>query len=90
VTELENARQKAASNNAVTGGSIPARSSSGLGHLDQARRVRQARRDIQQHHPGVDAVANQQTVDSAIPVGPNGSPSDNKKGKLTFTRGRPG
>jgi Porin subfamily len=33
---------------------------------------------------GVDAVANQQTVDSSIPVGPNGSPTDNKKGQLTF------
>ena len=33
---------------------------------------------------GVNAVANQQTVDGSIPVGPNGSPTDNKKGQLTF------
>ena len=33
---------------------------------------------------GVDAVANQQTIDTAIPVGPNGSPTDNRKGQLTF------
>src|SRR5439155_5500492 len=33
---------------------------------------------------GVDAVANQQTVDTAIPVGPDGTPADHKRGQLTL------
>src|SRR6266850_5224437 len=85
VTELENARQKAASNNAVTGGSIPGSfklpgsdTSIKLGGYVKLDAI------FSNITQGVDAVANQQTVDSAIPVGPNGSPSDNKKGQLTF------
>jgi hypothetical protein len=85
VTELENSQQKAAPNNAVTGGSMPGSfklpgsdTSIKLGGYVKLDAIYS---NITQ---GVDAVANQQTVDSAIPVGPNGSPSDNKKGQLTF------
>ncbi len=85
VSELENAQQKAASTDAVTGGSMPgsfklpgSTTSIKLGGYVKFDAVYS---DITQ---GVDAVANQQTVDTAIPVGPNGSPSDNKKGQLTL------
>ena len=81
VTELENAQQKPA----VTEGSIPGSfkltgsdTSIKLGGYVKLDAIYS---NITQ---GVDAVANQQTVDTAIPVGPNGSPSDNKKGQLTF------
>jgi len=81
VTELENAQQKPA----VTEGSIPG--SFKLPGSDTSIKfggyvkLDAIYSNITQ---GVDAVANQQTVDTAIPVGPNGSPSDNKKGQLTF------
>jgi hypothetical protein len=85
VTELENVQQKAASNNALTVGSAPGSfklpgsdTSIKLGGYVKFDAIYS---NITQ---GVDAVANQQTVDSAIPVGPNGSPTDNKKGQLTF------
>jgi hypothetical protein len=81
VAELENARQKPA----VTEGSIPGSfklpgsdTSIKLGGYVKFDAIYS---NITQ---GVDAVANQQTVDTAIPVGPNGSPSDNKKGQLTL------
>lgn len=85
VAELENAQQKTASNGAVTGGSAPGSfklpdsdTSIKLGGYVKLDAIYS---NITQ---GVDAVANQQTVDTAIPVGPNGSPTDNKKGQLTF------
>jgi len=85
VTALEDSQRKAAPDNAVTGGSVPGSfklpgsdTSIKLGGYVKLDAIYS---NITQ---GVDAVANQQTVDSAIPVGPNGSPSDNKKGQLTF------
>jgi hypothetical protein len=81
VTELENAQQKPA----MTGGNVPG--SFKLPGSDTSIKfggyvkLDAIYSNITQ---GVDAVANQQTVDTAIPVGPNGSPSDNKKGQLTF------
>ena len=85
VTELENAQNKRAPNGAVTEGAMPgsfklpgSTTSIKLGGYVKLDAIYS---NITQ---GVDAVANQQTVDSAIPVGPNGSPSDNKKGQLTF------
>lgn len=85
VSELENAQQKAASNGAATPGSAPGSfklpgsdTSIKLGGYVKLDAIYS---NITQ---GVDAVANQQTVDTAIPVGPNGSPTDNKKGQLTF------
>ena len=85
VAELENSRQKTAQDNAVTGGSLPGSfklpgsdTSIKLGGYVKFDAIYSS---ITQ---GVNSVANQQTVDSAIPVGPNGSPSDNKKGQLTF------
>ena len=68
VTELENSQQKAAPNNAVTGGSTPGSfklpgsdTSVKLGGYVKLDAIYS---NITQ---GVDAVANQQTVDSAIP-----------------------
>ncbi len=85
VNELENAQQKTAPTSAVTGGDIPgsfklpgSNTSIKLGGYVKFDAVYS---NITQ---GVDAVANQQTVDNAIPVGPTGSPSDNKKGQLTL------
>jgi outer membrane DcaP-like protein len=85
VAELESAQQKAASNGAVTGGSMPGSfklpgsdTSIKLGGYVKFDAI------YSNLTQGVDAVANQQTVDSAIPVGPNGSPTENKKGQLTF------
>jgi DcaP outer membrane protein len=81
VAELENAQQKPA----VTEGSIPG--SFKLPGSDTSIKfggyvkLDAIYSNITQ---GVNAVANQQTVDTAIPVGPNGSPSDNKKGQLTL------
>jgi len=85
VNELENARQKTAPAGAVTGGDIPgsfklpgSNTSIKLGGYVKFDAVYS---DITQ---GVDAVANQQTVDNAIPVGPSGTPADHKRGQLTL------
>jgi hypothetical protein len=79
VAELEQSQNKIAPDSARAGGSIPGSNTSikfgGYVKLDALYS------NITQ---GVDAVANQQTVVSAIPVGPDGSPSANKKGQLTF------
>jgi hypothetical protein len=82
VSELEAAQKRS---DAVTGGSMPgsfklpgSETSIKLGGYVKFDAIYS---DITQ---GVNAVANQQTVDSSIPVGPNGSPTDNKKGQLTF------
>jgi len=91
VNQLEDAQRKTAPTGAVTGRAMPGSiHASRLGHIDQARRVRQVRRRYSDITQGVDAVANQQTVDSAIPVGPTGTPADHKRGQLTFTPGRRG
>ena len=81
VSELERAQKK----DAVTGGAMPGSfklpgsdTSIKLGGYVKLDAIYS---NITQ---GVNAVANQQTVDTAIPVGPDGSPSDNKKGQLTF------
>src|SRR2546430_906354 len=85
VNELEDAQRKTAPTNAVTGGDVPgsfklpgSTTSIKLGGYVKFDAVYS---DITQ---GVDAVANQQTVDTAIPVGPTGTPADHKRGQLTF------
>jgi hypothetical protein len=85
VNELEAAQQKPAPASAVTGGAIPgsftlpgSNTSIKLGGYVKFDAVYS---DITQ---GVDAVANQQTVDNAIPVGPDGTPADHKRGQLTL------
>src|SRR5258708_8313082 len=85
VNELENTQQKTAPSGVVTGGDIPgsfrlpgSTTSIKLGGYVKFDAVYS---DITQ---GVDAVANQQTVDSAIPVGPTGTPADHKRGQLTY------
>src|SRR5712671_7162075 len=85
VNELEDARQKTAPAGVVTGGAIPgsftlpgSNTSIKLGGYVKFDAVYS---DITQ---GVDAVANQQTVDNAIPVGPDGTPADHKRGQLTY------
>jgi hypothetical protein len=85
VNELEDAQKKTAPAGAVTGGAIPgsfmlpgSTTSIKLGGYVKFDAVYS---DITQ---GVDAVANQQTVDNAIPVGPTGTPADHKRGQLTF------
>jgi outer membrane DcaP-like protein len=85
VNELEAAQQKTAPTGVVTGGAIPgsftlpgSNTSIKLGGYVKFDAVYS---DITQ---GVDAVANQQTVDNAIPVGPDGTPADHKRGQLTL------
>src|SRR6266849_5561892 len=85
VNELEDTQRKTAPTGAVTGGDIPGSftlpgsdTSIKLGGYVKFDAVYS---DITQ---GVDAVANQQTVDSAIPVGPGGTPADHKRGQLTL------
>src|SRR5712692_1164652 len=81
VNELEEAQRKTA----LTGGAIPcslmlpgSNTSIKLGGYVKFDAVYS---DITQ---GVDAVANQQTVDTAIPVGPTGTPASNKTGELSL------
>jgi len=81
VAELENARQKPAVTEGTIPGSFKLPGSATSIKLGGYVKLDAIYSNITQ---GVDAVANQQSVDSAIPVGPNGSPSDNKKGQLTF------
>src|SRR6266481_6388544 len=85
VNELEDAQRKSAPTGVVTGGDIPgsfrlpaSTTSIKLGGYVKFDAVYS---DITQ---GVDAVANQQTVDTAIPVGPGGTPADHKRGQLTY------
>jgi len=85
VNELENAQRKTAPDSALTAGStlgsfrLPDSSTSiKLGGYVKFDAVYS---DITQ---GVDAVANQQTVDTAIPVGPTGTPAGNKTGELSL------
>src|SRR6266550_3029126 len=77
VNQLEDAQRKPVPTGAVTGGAIPGSftlsgsdTSIKLGGYVKFDAVYS---DITQ---GVDAVANQQTVDTAIPVGPTGTPAD--------------
>ena len=85
VDELENAQRKTAADSPVTPGSTPGTfrlpgsdTSIKLGGYVKFDAVYS---DITQ---GVDAVANQQTVDTAIPVGPNGTPASAKTGQLSL------
>src|SRR6266852_6254367 len=85
VNELEDAQRKPAPTSVVTGGDIPgsfrlpgSTTSIKLGGYVKFDAVYS---DITQ---GVDAVANQQTVDSAIPVGHTGTPAHHKRGQLTY------
>ncbi len=85
VYELESAQRKTAPDSALTAGStagsfrLPDSSTSiKLGGYVKFDAVYS---DITQ---GVDAVANQQTVDTAIPVGPSGTPASNKTGELSL------
>src|SRR2546422_3339610 len=85
VNELEDAQKKTAPASVVTGGAVPgsftlpgSNTSIKLGGYVKFDAVYS---DITQ---GVDAVANQQTVDNAIPVGPTGTPADHKRGQLSL------
>jgi len=85
VGELENAQRKTAPDNAITAGSTPgsfklpdSNTSIKLGGYVKFDAIYS---NITQ---GVDAVANQETVDTAIPVGPNGTPASAKTGELSL------
>src|SRR5205809_3663415 len=85
LNELENTQRKIAPDSVVTAGSTPGSfrlpdsyTSSQLGGDVKFDAVYS---DITQ---GVDAVANQQTVDTAIPVGPTGTPATNETGELSL------
>jgi len=85
VNELENAQRNTAPDSAVTAGSTPGSfrlpGSSTSVKLGGYVKFDAVYSDITQ---GVDAVANQQTVDTAIPVGPAGTPASNKTGELSL------
>ena len=85
VNELENAQRKTAPDSAITAGSTPGSfrlpASSTSIKLGGYVKFDAVYSDITQ---GVDAVANQQTVDTAIPVGPTGTPASNKTGELSL------
>src|SRR6266704_3352400 len=85
VNELENTQRKTASDSALTAGSTPGSfrlpGSSTSIKLGGYVKFDAVYSDITQ---GVDAVANQQTVDTAIPVGPSGTPASNKTGELSL------
>ena len=85
VNELENTQRKTASDSALTAGSTPGSfrlpGSSTSIKLGGYVKFDAVYSDITQ---GVDAVANQQTVDTAIPVGPTGTPASNKTGELSL------
>src|SRR6266568_5818139 len=85
VNELENTQRKTASDSALTAGSTPGSfrlpGSSTSIKLGGYVKFDAVYSDITQ---GVDAVANQQTVDTAISVGPTGTPASNKTGELSL------
>ena len=85
VNELENTQRKTAPDSALTAGSTPGSfrlpGSSTSIKLGGYVKFDAVYSDITQ---GVDAVANQQTVDTAIPVGPTGTPASNKTGELSL------
>src|SRR6266571_3930534 len=85
VNELENTQRKTAPDSALTAGSTPGSfrlpGSSTSIKLGGYVKFDAVYSDITQ---GVDAVANQQTVDTAIPVGPAGTPASNKTGELSL------
>ena len=85
VNELESAQRKTAPDSALTAGSTPGSfrlpDSSTSIKLSGYVKFDAVYSDITQ---GVDAVANQQTVDTAIPVGPSGTPASNKTGELSL------
>jgi len=85
LNELENTQRKTAPDSALTAGSTPGsfrlpESSTSI-KLGGYVKFDAVYSDITQ---GVDAVANQQTVDTAIPVGPTGTPASNKTGELSL------
>src|SRR5258706_10447409 len=85
VNELENAQQKTAPTSAVTGGDIP-----GSFKLPGLNTSINLGRDVQvdpvyiKNTLSLDSVANQQTVNKAIPRGPPGSPSADKNSRLAL------
>ncbi len=85
VTDLENSQRRSAPDNAVTGGATPGSfklpSSNTSIKLGGYVKLDAIYSNITQ---GVDAVANQQTVDTAIPVGPNGTPASAKTGQFNM------
>src|SRR6266571_5041228 len=85
VNELENTQRKTAPDSALTTGSIPGSfrlpDSSTSIKLGGYVKFDAVYSDITQ---GVDAVANQQTVDTAIPVGPTGTPASDKTSELSL------
>src|SRR3989442_11582067 len=85
LNELENPQRKTAPDSALTAGSTPGsfrlpESSTSI-KLGGYVKFDAVYSDITQ---GVDAVANQQTVDTAIPVGPTGTPASSKTGELSL------
>src|SRR5260221_3530860 len=85
VNELENTQQKTAPTGVVTGGDIPgsfrlpgSTTSIKLGGYVKFDAVYS---DITQ---GVDALADHQNVDSAVPGGPTRTPAGHKRGQLTY------
>ncbi|HET7765640.1 MAG TPA: DcaP family trimeric outer membrane transporter [Burkholderiales bacterium] len=85
VDEIDNAQRKAAPAGGVAAGSSPGSfrlpDSSTSIKFGGYVKFDAVYSDITQ---GVDAVANQQTVDTAIPVGPNGTPASSKTGQLSL------